>query len=90
MGCLLTIVALALPRVAMVFIWLLTDWFSRGYETLIWPLLGFFFMPYATLAYLAAMLNNGALSGGWLPLFVIAIIVDVGHWGGGGVSCRHK
>ena len=91
MGCIFAVIALALPRTLMVFAFLLTDWFGRGFETQVWPILGFVFMPYTTLAYLAAMLNNNhTLSGGWLALFIVAIIVDVGHWGGGGVAYRRK
>lgn len=84
MGCLIAIVALAVPRVLMVLALLLTDWFGRAFATSLWPVLGFVFMPYTTLAYMAAMLNNNhVLSGGWLALFIIAIVVDAGHWGGG-------
>jgi len=85
MGCILTILALALPRVLMFLTFLLTDWFGRAFQTRLWPLMGFVFMTYTTLAYMAAMLNNHhALSGGWLALFMVAIVVDAGHWGGGG------
>ena len=84
MGCIFAVVALAVPRVLMVFAFLLTDWFSRAFETPVWPILGFLFMPYATLAYMAAMLNNNhTLSGGWLALLIVAIVLDAGHWGGG-------
>ena len=90
MGCLVAIIALAVPRVLMVLALLLTDWFGRAFATPLWPVLGFVFMPYTTLAYMAAMLNNNhALSGGWLALFVVAIVVDAGHWGGG-VKYRHR
>lgn len=85
MGCLTVGIALLVPRAAMVVIWLLTDWFGRAYETALWPLVGFFLMPYTTLAYMAAMLNNaGSVSGLWLVLVVVAAIVDIGHWGEGG------
>ncbi len=84
MPCVIAVVALLLPRVAMFFMWLLTNWFEAAFQTWVWPLLGFFFMPYTTLAYMAAMLNAGQVSGGWLVLVVIAAIVDAGHWGGGG------
>lgn len=83
MGCVIAVIALLAPRVLMVFIWLLTNWFGRAYETVVWPVLGFIFMPYATLAYMAAMLNNNrALTGWWLVLFIVAVVVDVLHWGG--------
>ena len=87
MGCCIAFIGLLLPRILMVFIFFLTDWFPLAYRTWIWPLLGFLFMPYTTLAYMAAMLkNNGSLSGWWLALFIVAIVVDIGHWGGGGAS----
>jgi hypothetical protein len=82
-GCLVAILALAAPRLVMVFILLLqSDWFSRAYQTWYWPLLGFLFMPYLTLAYMAAMLNAGSAHGWWLVLVIVAALVDVGHWGG--------
>jgi len=91
MGCILAIIALALPRVLMVIAFLVTNWFDRAFEARLWPLLGFVFMPYTTLAYMAAMLNNNhTLAGGWLVLFIVAIIVDVGHWGGSGHTYRRR
>ena len=89
MGCLFAIVALAVPRVALFIAFLATNWFARAFETRLWPILGFVFMPYATIAYMAAMLNNNhALTGGWLALLIVAIVVDVAHWGGGGHTYR--
>jgi hypothetical protein len=91
MGCIYVVLALAVPRVLMFLAFLLTNWFGRAFETRLWPLLGFVFMPYTTLAYLAAMLNsNHTLSGGWLALFMVAIVVDAGHWGGGGLQYRRR
>lgn len=84
MGCIYIIIALAVPRVLMFIAFLMTDWFGRAFETRLWPVVGFVFMPYSTLAYMASMLNNHhALTGGWLALFVAAIVVDASHWGGG-------
>lgn len=84
MGCLVAIIALMVPRVTMVFVFLLTGWFGRAYDTVVWPLLGFFFMPYTTLAYMAAMLgNNRSVSGWWLVLVILAVLADLGHEGHG-------
>ena len=91
MGCILAVLALAVPRVLMFLAFLLTDWFGRAFETRVWPLMGFVFMPYTTLAYLAAMLNNNhTLSGGWLALLIVGVVFDVGHWGGGAHTYRRK
>jgi hypothetical protein len=90
MPCVVAIVALMVPRVVMFFVWLLTNWFDRAFQTMVWPLLGFFFMPYTTLAYMAAILNAGQVSGLWLVLVIVAAIVDVGHWGGGSRTWRRR
>jgi len=91
MGCIVALAALAVPRLLMVIVFLATDWFGSAFETRLWPILGFLCLPYATLAYMGAMLkNDNALTGGWLALFIVAVIVDAGHWGGSGRTCRRK
>ena len=89
--CLLAIISLFIPRIMMFFIWLLTDWFGRAYDSWIWPLLGFFFMPYTTLAYMAGMLNNDrSINGWWLVLVVIAVLFDLGCWGNSASSSSSR
>ncbi len=80
MPCIVMLLALLAPRLVMFFIWLLTGWFGHAYGSIIWPLLGFFFMPYTTLAYMGAMLNAHGLTGGWLLLLIVAVVVDLGHF----------
>jgi hypothetical protein len=58
MSCVLVVIALLMPRLVMMFIAVLADWFFTSYQTVLWPVLGFFFAPYTTLVYMAAMLNN--------------------------------
>jgi cytochrome b561 len=90
-GCLIVILAMLMPRGVLFLIWLLTGWFGAAYQTWHWPLLGFLFMPYTTLAYMAAMLNNNhSLSGWWLVLVVLAVLTDLGLWGGGSKRRRKK
>ena len=91
MGCILVLLALAVPRVLMFFVLLFSDWFGRAFETQLWPILGFVFMPYTTLAYMAAMLSERqALAGGWLALFVVAVLLDAGHGGGTRLVWRRR
>lgn len=79
MGCLFVLASFIAPRLVLFFVWLLSDWLSRSYETIIWPLLGFFFLPYTTLAYMAAMLkNDGNVSGAWIGLIIVAVVLDMG------------
>lgn len=79
MPCLLVILSIFFPRFVLLCIWLFTHAFSRAYQTWIWPVLGFFLMPFTTLTYLGAMeYNNHAVSGGWTVLMIVAIIADIG------------
>jgi len=79
MGCLLAIVSVMMPRLMLIVIALATDWISQAYEGFGWVVLGWLFMPYTTLAYMAAMLNNdGQVNGGWLVLMIVAVLFDLG------------
>ncbi len=91
MGCLFVVLAVLLPRIALIFIYLGTNWFSYAFSTAVWPLLGFFFMPYTTLAYTIAMVNTGGtLTGLWIILIIIAVLADLGHWGHAGRYGRRR
>jgi hypothetical protein len=71
-----------MPRVVIIALAITTDWISQAYETTMWPLIGWFFMPFTTLAYMAAMLNNDhQVSGGWLVLIIVAVLFDLGGQG---------
>lgn len=65
------------PRLVILVIAMFTNWFERAYETVMWPVLGFFFMPYTTLAYMAASLNShGNFSVGWILVIVFGVLFD--------------
>ena len=78
MGCIVVVIVLIVPRVVMFIAFLTTDWFGRAFETRLWPIVGFVFMPYSTLAYVAAMLNNHhALTGAWLALLIASAMTII-------------
>jgi hypothetical protein len=81
MGCLIPILALFLPRLTMVFIFALTGWIGRAFDGWFWPLLGFLFLPYTTLAMMGAYLNRGNVGGWWLVLVIVAVLADLGSFG---------
>jgi hypothetical protein len=53
MPCLLAILALISPRVALFFVWIFSDTLSHAFGSWITPLIGFFILPWTTLAYAA-------------------------------------
>lgn len=83
MPCLLGCLALAVPRLVIVLLFLFSDYLGRAYMTTIWPLVGFIAFPTTTLAYAFAMNENSSLTGIYLVLFVLAVLVDLGLIGGG-------
>jgi hypothetical protein len=88
MGCALGCLALAAPRLTIVFIVIFSNYIGRAYETMVWPLVGFLFMPLTTLAYAWAINSNGSVAGMHMVVVVVAVLMDLGLIGGGGASAR--
>jgi hypothetical protein len=85
--CLLGCLALSFPRFVLLVVWLTSDYLEWAYETKLWPVLGWIFMPTTTLAYAFAMhYGNRA----WTPIgigaVVVAVLIDLGLLG----SSRRK
>jgi hypothetical protein len=90
MPCLLVIVVLAFPRVALVVLWLFTTYLQRAYHGLLIPLLGFLFLPITTLAYAWMVNNHQAVQGVNLIILIIAVVIDLGGLGGGEYQRRGR
>jgi len=90
MYCLVGCIALATPRLAIVLVVIFGDFIGRAYDTLIWPLLGFIFMPTTTLAYAWAINSRGTVEGFHLVVVVIAVLLDLGMIGGSARAGREK
>ena len=83
MPCLIALFALFFPRVAIVLMVIFSDYIGAACQTVFWPLLGFLFMPVTTLAYAWAINSNGSVSGGYLFVVILAVLLDLGILGGG-------
>jgi hypothetical protein len=83
MPCLILILLVAFPRIALVLLFFLSNYLDRAYHGLLIPLLGFLFLPLTTLAY-AWMVNSGMPTAGVnLIVLIIAVMIDIGGLGGG-------
>lgn len=84
MCCLLALLALGFPRLALILVWLLNPQFlNAAYSTIALPILGFIFLPLTTLAYAWAItFNGGASSTGGVIVIVLAVLMDLGTYGG--------
>lgn len=84
MCCFVVLGMLIFPRVALALMWFFSNYLQRAYHgAMLWPLLGFFFLPFTTIVY-AWELNSGMPTTGinllWL---LIAVLIDLGGLGGG-------
>ncbi len=83
MPCCLAIFALAAPRVVIALLFLFSRYLHDAYDTAIWPIVGFLFLPTTTLAYALAVNQVGGVTGLYLVLVVIAVLIDLGSYGYG-------
>jgi hypothetical protein len=72
MPCLLVAFALLVPRALLAALWLFTQWFDRLFDTLLWPVLGFIFLPTTLFWYTAVQHWYG---GEWSVVPVIGIVL---------------
>ena len=84
MGCIAALLALISPRLALFFIFLFSDLLSDAFDSWLLPLLGFFLLPWTTLAY-AVMWSVGRndVTGFEWFIVVLAFVVDLGSYVGG-------
>jgi hypothetical protein len=84
MPCFAALLALIPPRLAIVFVWIFSDILGRAYDSWFLPVLGFFILPWTTLAY-AVMWDVGShkVSGFEWFVVVLAFLADVGSYASG-------
>lgn len=82
MCCLVAMLMLIGPRATIIIWWLVASsrW-SQAFDTFLIPVLGFIFLPWTTLAYV--LVFPGGVNGLDVVLLIIAVIVDLGSYGGG-------
>jgi hypothetical protein len=89
MCCVLTSLVLIGPRFAIL-VWGLVSparW-SAAFDTFVWPLLGFIFLPWTTLMYVAvAPLGVTGIDWFWMA---IAVVLDIASWSGSAYGNREK
>jgi hypothetical protein len=85
MACLLALLALISPRLVLFLLWVFDDVVGQAYDSWILPVLGFFLLPWTTLAYVAFW-EWGAgreVTGFEWFLVALAFVLDLGALGGG-------
>ena len=88
--CLVLIVLLAFPRIALVLLFLFSNYLQRAYHGLILPLLGFLFLPLTTLVYAWMANTRQPMAGINLLILIVAVVIDLGGLSGGEYHRRRR
>jgi hypothetical protein len=83
-GCFVLALGAFAPRLALVLMALFNDEITRAFDgSWLLPLVGWFLLPFTTLAYVLLHWYFGDVSGfGWF-LVALAFLTDLGSYGGG-------
>ena len=90
MGCFVALFALISPRLALFLLWLFSNVLSRAFDSRIVPLLGFFLLPWTTLAYAFTWDSGNAVEGFDWFIVGLAFLIDLGSYGSGGRARRGR
>ncbi len=78
MPCLFALIALAAPRIVILALWFFSTWFTGLFATILWPVLGFIFLPTTLLWYTAVAHWWGGHWSLWPVVgLVIALMIDI-------------
>ena len=81
MPCFVVLIALLSPRLAL---FLFSDLLSRAFESWFVPFLGFFLLPWTTLAYAVMWSSSNGVKGFEWFIVILAFVIDLGSYVQGG------
>jgi hypothetical protein len=87
-GCLVALLALISPRLAIFVLWLFSNVLDRAYDDWIVPVLGFFLLPWTTLAYAVMWSSSDRVAGFEWFIVVLAFVIDLGAYASRGRARR--
>lgn len=83
MPCLIVLIAVLSPRLALIVMAIVNDRLSAAFDGIALPLLGFFLLPWTTLTFALAWTPVGGVSTiGWV-FVAFGVVLDLGAWGVG-------
>jgi hypothetical protein len=82
--CLIVLIGLISPRLALIVLALFSDLLSRAFDGVVVPLLGFFLLPWTTLIYALCYSSSDRVYGFEWFLVGIGFVIDLSSYGGGG------
>lgn len=80
MPCLVVLLAFISPRLALFVIFLFSDLLSRAFDNWFVPFLGFFLLPWTTLAYAVMWASSDRVYGFEWFIVILAFVLDMGSY----------
>jgi hypothetical protein len=81
MGCLILLTSMISPRLALVLVWIFTNFVDRAYDSFIVPFLGLLVLPWTTLIYSLAYAPRVGVTGwGWF-FVILGVLADLSSYG---------
>jgi hypothetical protein len=81
MGCLILLTSMISPRLALVLVWIFTNFVDRAYDSFIVPFLGLLVLPWTTLIYSLAYAPRVGVTGwGWF-FVLLGLLADLSSYG---------
>lgn len=83
-GCFVLLIGSFAPRLALALMALFNDDITRAFNgSWITPLIGWFLLPYTTLAYVLIDVWRGDVTGFYWAFVALAFVLDIGSYTGG-------
>ncbi len=89
MPLLLVLIGLFVPRLTLL-VAMCAGAFDGVWRTLLWPVLGFIFLPYTTLTWGLAHAYGSGIEGIWLVVLIFAVLLDFGSTGSASRARKRK
>jgi hypothetical protein len=83
MPCILLVLILLFPRIAIVLLWFFTNFFVGVFNSILWPLVGFILLPLTLLAYTYLEKTHHPADVVYLVILFVAVVLDLGLLGHG-------
>lgn len=89
MCCVVSLLVFIGPRVAALAWYVLdTARWNAAFSNILWPCLGFIFLPWTTMAWV--WMSPGGVSGLEWAIVGLGFLLDIGAFGGGNYSRKHR
>ena len=78
--CLVALIAVLSPRLAILLLWLFTNYVDRAFSGFFLPLVGLIFLPWTTLLYVLVDVAPGPIHvAGWIVIG-LGVLIDLNSW----------